>query len=706
MKKTLIIVATMLFGLLLVACGGGKTTSRAGVAYRMAFGEAKNLNALTTSDAVDSDVYDLLHSTYYASDYDWATAIDEGIASERGDFSQIANPNNDLTIDSLGYTRNLTNAAAYPKAIGGEFDGENATLANGRLDVDRAKEITATTWEVKLRDDLQFSDGTPIDAHTVEYSMKQYLSPDLLAVRGNHVYDGTYLDVVNARDYYFQKTPEIDEETEEETGEMVGAPTEWEDVGFELVDDLTFRITSNAAQSQWTFMSNLTVFLLVHPENFEAGFNATKTNTNYGSLDNIPPSYGPYVLTNWEQDQQFTFVRNERFHGKDQYPIKFIDGPVITTQSTVLEEFRAGNLDVAGVSGQFYPEFVDNPGLYITPSSQFMRLDLSLDRTRGGTQANKSAPIMQYREFRQALMVGIDRIGLGQGPSAPADPLVGYVSNIHRAKEEAENYYNSTPQHLALVEELGMSENGGYNPTEALRLFNEAYDKAVADGVIAAGEKAVVEYAYYDVESNQTLANWLKAHFEGVFGTEKFEWKNEGRGQAEHTDHRDSGDFDLMFSGLSGGNYLAVELFGMVYAGGGFYDGKGFDMYGTEVRPTELFNVFDLITAIPVEDRTESDVAFLEAVDENGVFTGTMEELEDLYYDTERFNAVYEGRDEDLSNIAQSFEAVMFELIPSVPLFSSVGATVYSEHVEIQAPEWSERFGWGGLRYMRILPVE
>ena len=31
---------------------------------------------------------------------------------------------------------------------------------------------------------------------------------------------------------------------------------------------------------------------LVHPANFEAGFNAERTFTTYGSINNIPVSYG------------------------------------------------------------------------------------------------------------------------------------------------------------------------------------------------------------------------------------------------------------------------------------------------------------------------------------------------------------------------------------------------------------------------------
>lgn len=704
MKKALTLVFTLLIGLTLVGC---KPSNRAGEAYRMAFGEAKNLNRLTSDQNTDSEVSDLLVSTYYETDYDWVTAIEKGIASEKGDFSKIyasvaekseAKP---YSIDDLGYTRILNNAASFPKALSEKNAGVVTTKAPGVIDKEKSEKLTDSHWEITLRDDLQFSDGTKIDTSTVEYSMKQYLNPDLLAVRGNHIYESTYLNLVGAEAYYFQKT-EITEKNEEgedvPTGEFP-EPVAWESVGFDIVDQYTFRIKANSESTQWSLMSNLTVFDLVHPEKFEAGYNTARTTTTYGSLDNLPVSYGPYVLTSWEQDQKFTFKRNEKYHAKDKYQILEIDGPIITRQGTIIEEFKAGNLDVAPVSGVYFPDFVDNPGLYITPSSSFFRLDLSIDRSRDNTQSrDHESKILKEQEFRTALMVGMDRAGFAEGPSAPAEPLIGYVSNIHRPKEDSATYYNSTTQHLDVVEDMMMSENDGYNPTEAKRLF----DLAFAAAGYKPGEIAKVEYAYYDVESNDNSAKWFKAHFETLFGTDKFEWVNKGRGLDEHTIHLESGDFDMAFSGLSGGTYQGVSLFDMVYGSGRFYEGRGFDIRGQQVGEVVLDNVYADLMAIPSGERTEEQVAFLEKV-ENGIFTGTFLELSTLYNELPYFEKGYEGRDEDLYNMMAALEASMLRLAPSIPLFSSVGAAVYSEHVEIFPPAWSNRLSWGGMQYRRIV---
>lgn len=694
MKKIISVTFAFLIALTLFACKP-KVDKLAGV-YRVAFGEAKNLNRLTTTQASDSDVSDYLTGSFYETDYDWATAIKKGIASEARDFSKIKTSAQDTSkphlIDELGYVKNLSDAASFPYAVN---VADNATNQDGTLNEVESKKLLDNKWTVTLRKDLQFSDGLKIDAYTVEYSIKQYLSPKLLAVRGNHIYHEDYLNIVNGAEYFYQLTKD------EETG-VLPAAVAWEEVGFKVIDQYTFEITANKEDSQWGFMSSLSVFDLVHPVQFEAGYNTEKTNTNYGSLDNITVSYGPYVLSKWEQDQKFTFDRNETYHGVSQYPIKRIDGPIIAAQGTRIEEFKAGNLDSAGVSGVYYPEFVDNTGLRITPSNQFMRLDFSLDRSRNGEGSKGvESEILKYTDFREALMVGVDRKAFSEGPIAPAAPLVSYVSNIHRTKEESALFYNDTNTHLELVEELGMDKNHGYNPVKAKELFNKAYDQAVLDGKIAQGKKAVVEYAYYDVESNQNIAKWMKAHFETLFGADKFEWQNKGRGLDDHQDHLKSGDFDMVFAGLSGGNYMTVALFDMVYGSGGYFDGKGFDIRGTAVKPVDLFNIFDIINKKAT--KTKADEALLAKLDENGIFRGTFHELSVTIGAYPGFNSVYEGRDEDLNNVVSALERVMFELLPSVPLFSSIGATVYSSRVKTLAPAWYEKMGWGGIKYLEIV---
>ena len=45
------------------------------------------------------------------------------------------------------------------------------------------------TWTVKLRNDLKWTDGTPIDAYTYEYSIKMQIDPKLANTGAAYVFD-------------------------------------------------------------------------------------------------------------------------------------------------------------------------------------------------------------------------------------------------------------------------------------------------------------------------------------------------------------------------------------------------------------------------------------------------------------------------------------------------------------------------------------
>jgi len=81
-----------------------------------------------------------------------------------------------------------------------------------------------------------------------------------------------------------------------------------------------------------------------------------------------------------------------------------------------------------------------------------------------------------------------------------------------------------------------------------------------------------------------------------------------------------------------------------------------------------------------------------------------------MTYD-EWFNAVmsggfmyspYEGKDEDLLNIAAAMEGRLLDEVVGIPLFTRVGTVVYSDRIVQEFKEYHAWMGWGGLKYMYI----
>lgn len=678
--------------------------------YNTAFGEIVTLNPLMSTGSADSDVYDFLIDSLYHDDYNWARAIKDGNAAYPGDFSKFRDRNapvdpNDglLEMPYLSRIYTLGMAAEFPYAVN---LGKNFDLGFGELDEKGAKENQDSEWIIKLRKDLVFADGRAIDAHVFEYSFKQYLDGKQLNERANYLYNKDYIPLVNGEAYFKQGTPIPNDPYNALYPEVT-----WDTVGFDLIDDYTFKISLTGKKSQWHVMTYLGILCLVHPEKFEAGFNPDRTITKYGSVTNIPVSYGPYVLSSWEEDVKFTFTRNERYFKAYDYTIQTINGPIVKDQKDRINEFKAGKLDAAGVGGEFWKEFMDHPNLYVSPSNSFYRLAISLDRSKG-TSGKTASPILLQKEFRRALYLATDRLDFCNEVQPPSEPALGFLSNIHQVTEWALGAYEKSPVALHQLQELGLSPStGGYNINEARALFASAYAAAVAEGKYTAGEKVVVEFSYYDAGSNIKIANWVKAQYEKVFNkTVKFEDQDvefeinlDPMNSAQFTAARDAGDFDMCFTGMSGATFQAT--FGMGYIFSRTYStflvGRGHDTGNLPVT-AEMVNLFDILSDKNPEELLAHEAAFLAAVDKNGVYSGTFDDLFDLWGDTPNFDLDYLGQEEDLTNITAALERALLDQVTAVPLFSATSASVFAPKVLRVAPAYSLFMGWGGMRYTHI----
>ncbi len=149
--------------------------------YMNYISDVSNLNPYSQMLAQSSTMYGYLTDSLYTGDYDWATAIADGLATVEGDFSAGA--------ANLPYGRFPSMAAGEPVDVNGD----------------------GMVWEIPIRTDLEFEDGTAIDANTFEWSWKQLLDPLLLNIRASGLYDPTSLPILNAETYYKQNSPDKDE---------------------------------------------------------------------------------------------------------------------------------------------------------------------------------------------------------------------------------------------------------------------------------------------------------------------------------------------------------------------------------------------------------------------------------------------------------------------------------------------------------------
>ena len=149
--------------------------------YTTYFSGVDNMNPYSETLNDSSTMYGFLTDELYYGDYDWATAIAEGTATEVGDFE-------------------TSGAAALPYArVPGMAAGEPVDMSGD-----------GTVWQITLREDLEFEDGTAIDANTFDYSWQMLLDPLLLNDRASNLYDTSNLPLVTAELYFKQNLPDQD----------------------------------------------------------------------------------------------------------------------------------------------------------------------------------------------------------------------------------------------------------------------------------------------------------------------------------------------------------------------------------------------------------------------------------------------------------------------------------------------------------------
>jgi oligopeptide transport system substrate-binding protein len=791
--------------------------------YYTYISEVRNMNPYSETLADSSTMYSLVSDAPYEGDYDFVAAREKLVADG------IENLPATIGFEewyAAGYT-----AADLP------FNYFPAMAADLPVDVNG----DGTVWEVTLKANLQFVDGTPINAETFNYSYQQLLSPDLLNARATNLYETDSLPLVNGKAYFDQNNPKKDSygfmiyivdgvefsrdnsyygqttggydiyhveskyeglvgpegekayvenwggsyglngwvlETEEDDYFLIGSddnlyapyegwtldgeevpvktdlptgvtltgyfgaypaymdadgnravvgedgiptngvtvaldPVDWEDVGFEVVDELTFRFHLTMKKSQWQVMTQLSSAILsvVHPENFEAGKIEDGTRTTYGTIDNPLVAFGVYELIEWVPGSFYIFERNDAHYGAEDYDIQFIRYDVISDQSVAVAEFIKGNLDIAAVSGDYYQTYKNSDYLKLTPVTTFFRFAFSLDRAKDGDPSNDT-PIMQDPNFRLALYFATDRETFVTDVRAPGYPTQSILGPLYYSSEQNPYSYRASVPGTEVVADLS-PDTFGFDPVRAKELFDEAYANALAEGLYAEGEKVEIEFVFFDAESNHKMAEWLETTWEGIFGS-NFDLVRTPVDSDTLDQIWDNGNFDLTFGGWQGMQFWAPGMLQVYSSGWGsaYILEVGFDTGNAELTvelPYGKAAVTQWIEDLEaLETLTETQEDYLAAFEEfllgfeGDVYTTTYDELgRDIYYKVLDYD-LYEGRDLDFDNITAAMEGELMRQMINIPLFTSVGATIYSSRVEFDADSFHARMGWGGLKYMQF----
>lgn len=422
-------------------------------------------------------------------------------------------------------------------------------------------------------------------------------------------------------------------------------------------------------------------------------------------------SWGPYKLTNYQDDKTYTVSRNDKWfgYGLPQYAKQYQTDTIITNKipewDTAWLSFQNGDLDSISMDVKIASDYRTSRQAFFTPDTATGCLNLqSLAISRTDKRNNL---LLNYADFRKAISLALNRDDYCAKNRPSSQAALGLLNSMYyNDVENGKVYRDSVQAKEAILNAYGAEkvEGGwkvgtvvykdideavdamtGYNVTLARQLMTSAYNKAKADGKYSDGEKIVLTFGVSEITANtDRTKNWFQAAFddatkgtalEGKISIEYFIFSDK-----TWSEQFKKGEYDLCFGAWSNAPFNPSYLLCETQINENVRWAKGWD-------PTKV-NVS--VKATPDADH------------ENGIYT----------YNLEQWRLILQGKEGCPVNFKKNFsmedqltalgavEAAILKEYYSVPVFSLYSASLMGYKTDYVTYEYNTFMGYGGIRYM------
>jgi oligopeptide transport system substrate-binding protein len=239
--------------------------------------------------------------------------------------------------------------------------------------------------------------------------------------------------------------------------------------------------------------------------------NGLYSNT-YGTSKETYMGFGPYKLETFQLDKQLVFTKNNNWYGhsdparEGQYQTTKVVIDKYENDDTAFTAFLQGKLDAKGLDVDHIADYTSSSRIYYTDGSStwFIAMNPNEDAFVEWEAKNpgKDKSILGMKEFRMAISFSLNRqefinaldpmgsIGLALfNNMICSDPENGTMYRTEEAAKDTILEFWGVSQDdigagkLYPTKDEAIASITGYNLEGAKELFNQAYDKAVADGV-------------------------------------------------------------------------------------------------------------------------------------------------------------------------------------------------------------------------------
>lgn len=446
--------------------------------------------------------------------------------------------------------------------------------------------------------------------------------------------------------------------------------------------------------------------------------NGLYVNT-YNTSAETTKSYGPYIMSSFQADKEIHYTRNDNFYDVKNGYYQCTDVVIhsVSEASTRLQMFLSGELDTYGLQKDDMDTYLMSDYTYLSHSASVWCMVFNpdkeaLEKTQAAAGENINKTILTVKEFRQALAYGLNRSDFSLATMPTCTPAFGLMSANHIVDVESGLGYRDTEvAKQVLAEFWGVSEDigegklyadldeavdalTGYNPDLAKQKFDEAYDIAIAEGLM--DEDDIIQICVgLPTSSSATYNNgyeFIQNSFTELVKGTKLEGKltftkDDTLGNAFGDRLRDNSVDMLFYVGYSGSEldpFNLMEVYVDHSKGGQLQYDPCID-YATVPMTVEINGV----------EYTASVFDWQKIM--NGIpCTITAADGTEMEYSCGSADKDPETR----LHILGEFERNILMNYDNIPISCDSSATLVGQQVQYHSDEYIYGVGFGGLRYM------
>lgn len=432
---------------------------------------------------------------------------------------------------------------------------------------------------------------------------------------------------------------------------------------------------------------------------------------SYCTTQEKSASWGPYKLTNYQDQKTYTVSRNDKWfgYGLPQYANQYQTDAIVTEKieewDTAWLAFQKGNLDGIGMNVKIAADYRTSKRAYFTPETWTFDLNIQSNATSRTDKRNNL--LLNYADFRKAISLSLDRDDYCAKNNPSSQAALGLLNSMYYYDvENGKVYRESIQAKEAILNAYGATKNAdgswkvgettytdiedaldattGYNLTLARQLVESAIAQAKKDGKYSDGEEIILTYGIETQTADTDRAkNWFQAAFDNMTKGTSIEGKVKIEyfmfSSATWDDQFADGEYDLCFGAWGQAAFNPAYLLCETQI-------SAENRYATNWDPTTVE-----VTVKATPDDKHKD----------GVYT----------YNLEQWRLILQGKDgcpvnfknfpmEDQLAALGAVETAILKEYYSIPVFSRYSASLMGYKVDYVSYEYNTFMGYGGIRYM------